>query len=484
MILRHRRVLVLTVLVFAPVAADAQDAMSVLGDAVKAMRLEQVKTIRYTASGSAYNIGQSFRPGGPYPRSSMKFVREFDIDGFAARQEFVNTRVDRRGGGNPNRVGAEVRNVQYPNRSAAWPQHVFLWLNPPGFIKEAMRHNPTLTIERVGGKRVRVVTVKVQDRYIVRGLFNDANVLEKVETAMDNNPVLGDVPLDAVFTGYRDFGGIVFPSRIVHLLGLQPSFTFDIESVMPNAPVNTTPPANAAPAGAARGSPRVISQTLAPGVHYLTGGGLHSVAVEFSDHVAVIDAPQSEARSLAVMAGVTKLAPNKPIRYVINTHHHFDRANGLRTYAAEGATIVTHPRNAAFYQKWWAIKPVLMRDKMVESGRTARFETVSERKVFSDGTRRLETYVVTGTDHVEAMLVAYLPAEKLLVEADLYTAPTPGAAANENRSGDDPAPSAAQLLANIERLKLDVTRVVPLQGPGVASRTDLERAAARTIAAR
>ena len=90
-------------------------------------------------------------------------------------------------------------------------------------------------------------------------------------------------------------------------------------------------------------------------------------------------------------------------------------------------------------------------------------------------------YVVTGTDHVEGMLMVYVPAEKLLIESDLFTATAPGAAAAENQAGDNALP--AQLLAIIKRLKLDVDRIVPLQGPGVASRADLERAAGSGSAA-
>ena len=307
------------------------------------MHLEQVKTIRYTATGSVFAIGQSYTAGGPYPLLSLKFSRDFDLEGFTARQELVNTRVDKQGGGQPNRVGAEAKQVQYMSRDAAWFLHVFLWLNPAGFVKEAPKHNPILTVERAGGKRYRVITVKVQDRFTLRGYFNDRDLLDHVDTALDNNPVLGDPPLDGVFTGYKDFGGIVFPSRIVHHLGLQPSFDFHIESVTPNAIVNTAPPAtDAGPAGGAGG--RVTSQMIANGIHYLTGAALHSVAVEFPDYVAVIDAPLTEARSLAVIAEAKRLMPNKPIRYLINTHHHFDHSNGLRTYAAEGATEIIASR--------------------------------------------------------------------------------------------------------------------------------------------
>ena len=89
---------------------------------------------------------------------------------------------------------------------------------------------------------------------------------------------------------------------------------------------------------------RVTTEKLADGIWYLTGGSHHSVLVEFADHVALIEAPQNEERSTAVIAEVKKLTPTKPIRYLVNTHHHFDHSGGLRTYVAEGATIVTHHR--------------------------------------------------------------------------------------------------------------------------------------------
>jgi len=37
--------------------------------------------------------------------------------------------------------------------------------------------------------------------------------------------------------------------------------------------------------------------------------------------------------------------PNKPIKYVVNTHHHFDHAGGLGLFVAEGAIIITHEVN-------------------------------------------------------------------------------------------------------------------------------------------
>jgi hypothetical protein len=74
-------------------------------------------------------------------------------------------------------------------------------------------------------------------------------------------------------------------------------------------------------------------------------------AVEFKDYVVMIEAPLDQQRSLAVIAETKKTFPNKPIRYVVNTHNHFDHLGGVRTYVAEGATIVTDARNRNFYER-------------------------------------------------------------------------------------------------------------------------------------
>jgi hypothetical protein len=73
---------------------------------------------------------------------------------------------------------------------------------------------------------------------------------------------------------------------------------------------------------AARAGAGVKTQ-LASGV-VLTGGGSHnSVTVEFKDFVTVIEGPLNQQRSLAVIAETNRTFPNKPIRYLVNTHNHF-----------------------------------------------------------------------------------------------------------------------------------------------------------------
>jgi glyoxylase-like metal-dependent hydrolase (beta-lactamase superfamily II) len=205
---------------------------------------------------------------------------------------------------------------------------------------------------------------------------------------------------------------------------------------------------------------------LAPGVWRL-GGTHNSVAVEFADFVTVVEAPLNEARSIAVIDAVTKLLPNKPIKYVVNTHHHFDHSGGLRTYMAQGTTLVTAEANRDFYQNvmFAPLSRTLQPDRLsmyypnfTTSRRPAPIETVGQKYVISDGVKTMEIHPVLGGNHAAGMLVVYLPREKMLINADLYGPPAPNAA---------PAPASAaarNLRDNVVRLKLDVAQHVPIHG--------------------
>jgi hypothetical protein len=91
-----------------------------------------------------------------------------------------------------------------------------------------------------------------------------------------------------------------------------------------------------------------------------------------------------------------------------------------------------------------------------------QYETVRENYVLSDGTRNMHISYVQPLAHVEGMLLAYLPKEKIVIEADLYDPPAPGAPL--------PAPTAANrtLHSHIQRLGLDVTTIAPIHGRAVA----------------
>src|ERR1700752_4486345 len=100
----------------------------------------------------------------------------------------------------------------------------------------------------------------------------------------------------------------------------------------------------------------------------------------------------SEGRALGVIEEIKKAIPNKPIRYVVNTHAHYDHAGGLRTYVAQGVTVVTHEKNKTFYEKAWARPRTIAPDSLAKAPKPAVFETMSDKKVMPGGGKTLELY--------------------------------------------------------------------------------------------
>jgi len=204
-------------------------------------------------------------------------------------------------------------------------------------------------------------------------------------------------------------------------------------------------------------SQAVQTEKISDGV-WIAPGGARSVAVEFRDHVVVVEAPETEARSIAVMEAFKKVIPGKPIRYVVNTHSHFDHVGGLRTYAAEGATIITHAGNVPYYEQVWANPRTINPDRLARSGRKPVLEGLVGSRMLTDGSRELIMYHYAGNMHNAGMLMVFLPKEKILIEADSYTSPN-----NPN----DPPGGLSFLLhfyEAVQRLRLDVEQVIPIHG--------------------
>ena len=147
------------------------------------------------------------------------------------------------------------------------------------------------------------------------------------------------------------------------------------------------------------------------------------------------------------------------IRVLLNTQAHFDHAAGLRTYAAEGVTIVTHEVNRPYFERAalnsWTLDP----DRLAKSKKKPVFQTMGDNMVLTDGTRSVELYQITGNSHHDGIIMAYLRKEKILIEADVFTPLPEGAEPPKT-----PNPLASSLEANVRRLNLDVERIVPIHG--------------------
>jgi glyoxylase-like metal-dependent hydrolase (beta-lactamase superfamily II) len=277
-----------------------------------------------------------------------------------------------------------------------------------------------------------------------------------------DSPVLGDVRIEFSYADYRDFatdaGNVRFPARIRRKVGGFPWYDLAVTAVrINNANAFSVPEeirANPVPSVS-----KVEVTALAPGVWNFGGVSHHTVVVEQARGLVVIEAPLSEERSIAILAELRQRFGERRILGVVNTHAHFDHASGLRMFVASGVPVITHEANAAYYATAWKQPRTLNPDLMSKSRRQATFQTFTDKLVLEDASRPVEILAIQGSGHNDAFAMVWLPAEKILVEADAYT-PTPAGA-------KPPAvvnPLWLNLDENIRRLELPVQRIQPLHG--------------------
>ena len=271
----------------------------------------------------------------------------------------------------------------------------------------------------------------------------------------DHHPYLQDVVRTTEFSDYATFDGLTLPTiisrsldefEVFHLQVTAQSLGAATDDTAAPAEPRSTPPITGTPPA------QVTAEQLDDGVWLLAGQSHHSVLFEFDDHLKLMEAP-NESRTLAVIAKAQELVPEKPVTHMINTHHHFDHSGGLRAAVAAGLTIVTQAANEAFYRRMAEQPSTIKPDALARTPRAINIEIVEEQRTYADESMTLELYHVAGSEHSSSILMAYLPKQRLVMEADLYT---PGRTT--------PQLFAPNLLSNIQQHGLEVDRIVPIHG--------------------
>jgi glyoxylase-like metal-dependent hydrolase (beta-lactamase superfamily II) len=455
--------LVAVFVLLSPLAATAQDAS--LDQVAKAMGAAGVKSIQYSGSGVNFQIGQNYSPDVPWPRFVVKsYTRAANYDMPALRDELVRLQGEdppRGGGGQP--VSGEQRQIFVMSGDFAWnvvgdvvnpspialtDRQLQLWTTPHGVVKAAMANKATV--------QGRVISFAVPGKFRVKATVDAQNLVEKID-AVAPNAVLGDVAVEVRYSDYKDFAGVKFPTKIRQTIGSYPALDLTVSDVQPNVAVDipVPDPIRQTPAPYSR----VTTQMAADGVWYITGGTHHSVLIEMKDHVILVESPLNDDRAVAVLGEVKSLVPNKPIKYVIATHHHFDHAGGLRAIAAEGIPVIAHDVNKPFLERALAAPASVLQDRLAKSGKKGAVEGMRDKRVLTDGARTVEILNIPGNNHHAGIVMVYLPKEKLLVEADVYNPPAANA---------PPSPTVnsnwVNLSDNIKRLNLTVDQILPLHG--------------------
>jgi glyoxylase-like metal-dependent hydrolase (beta-lactamase superfamily II) len=456
-------------------SASAQDAKAVVSNASRALGVDGLNSITFSGSASNVNFGQTKNINGPYTLVPItNYVRAIDLTASASRAS--GQTAPAQPGGAPGAFNQNITAAQ-----TGWTQQLEIALTPWGFLKGAAANNATVRTQRMNGKTYNVVSYNPSQKapsgqaYTVTGYLNEQNEVERVETRLDH-PILGDLLVENVYAAYQPFGAVKVPTKITQRRAGFAVFDATIKSATANPPnlteLLTPPPApgraggpGGAPGAAAAGgraggpppAPVVETQKLGDGLFKITGGYV-SIAADMGDHIVVLEGGQSEARGLAVINAAKAAIPGKPIRFVVNTHSHFDHGSGLAPFAAEGITILTHENNKEFLEKALNSPRTLVGDTLAKAPRKANVDGVGDKKVLKGGSNVIELYHVRGLEHSDGMLIAYIPKQKILYSAD-FNFPAPNAPAGPIN------PSFVALQQNIDRLKLDYDSFIPVHAP-------------------
>ncbi len=451
-------------------AANAAAADAVLARAERAMGGTGLNSLRFSGSGTGAIFGQAYEPGKPWPKVSItSFTRVFDYANSAMREDSVRSRAEPKGGGAVPLMGTgEQRQTGFLQGNFAWNQvgqnpaaapvalatrvHD-LWTSPHGVLQAAKRNNAKVQFKTERGKAMSVVSFAQAGAMTATALLNEDGFVERVE-ARHPHPVAGDLTVVTEYLDYRDHKGIKFPMRIRQSHAGVMTLELEVKEVEVNPATGFQ-----APESIRSFAEKVVAEKVAEGVWFLAGGSHNSVAIEMKDHMVLVEAPLYDGRSAAVLAEVQKLAAGKPLRTVINSHHHFDHAGGLRAAAAQGATLLVSAPAKLYFEKLFANPNKIKPDLLAQSGKKSKVLGYSGKTVLSDGVRTIELHSIADSIHSAGFTMVYLPAEKLLIEADAYT-PAPAGSPAPAKPNDNHV----NLAGNIDRLKLAVDRILPLHG--------------------
>ncbi len=424
-------------------------------------------------TGQEFRMGQNLRPSADLTYWDLdEYRREVDLEGY--RWRVFQTRTSRYPTGNPvlrerQTIGldgdvaydiSEDGDVSRGTAQAALDRRIAMFHHPMTLIRLAMDETSTIgSVRQEDGQDVVDVTSGDGETF---SMYVDPETQTPTQiVSLSAHPNLGDVTLTTAFDNYEETGGLggfqarlLLPRRITSTVDdyvvLEITISSDYDRELDDFAAPEAAQAAAAPAFQA--SVEVIE--VADGVWQLGGQSHHSVLVEFDEFLALIEAPQHDARTLAVIQAARELQPEKPLQYLVNTHHHFDHSGGIRAAVSEGLTIVTHEINETFFQDIVARAHSRQPDALQGNPQPLTMELVQGDDVYeiTSGRRTLEVARITDDPHSASNLVAYLPRERLLVQADAFN------------PGSLMSPFAENLLAVVNDREWRVEQIVPIHG--------------------
>lgn len=437
-----------------------------------------VEGLAIEGSGWDACLGQAWSINEGWARWELSdYRRQFDYENGRSRHSTLRrAEMDPgKAGGCGAQPGASPREEEgFIGSDATWADQLLVWMTPHGVLSLLEEENAGLQ-QSGEGWQLTLQPVRDAVEYTMIADYNAEYELQRITTWLDD-AIFGDMEVVAEFDDYRDFNGIPYPAAMTISQGGYTTLSLDISGVASYGEPISGSARNFPPPASDEDTPAF--EEIAPGV-FAFYGPYQSVAVEFSDFSVVIDGLQSDSRVAELIQQVKQAIPDKPIGYVVSTHSHFDHASGLRQFAAEGAVILMHEMNVAFFEKALSTPRTLRTDPTEPAEVQVEIEGIEGRHVIGDEAGQvLELYTLGPSAHAADMVVAYLPAIKTIVEADVYQ---PWINPFFSGDGEGPHPYLAYLARELEQAGIDYENFVPIHvppEPPIMSRKELDEAVA------
>lgn len=443
-------------------------ANEVIAAAIKAHggdeALENLQSVVQKTTLATWQTGQSRNPGPPYDKGQGANLQAIDLEnrvyfshntgeggGYVFDQGVIingedSWQLNHRAG-----TAAPISEPDFDTQSGP-----FIRVTPPLLIKQLQARagqSNWLGEVNIDGKMHDVVTL-VMAVGPVLSLYIDqqSHMLTRMERVL---PPFGQVEYQ--FTDYQEIGGIPFNQSFMLFVNGEENLDIDIMETKINVPVSDYAQLPESLQKVAAVTPDDMSiKEVAENVYLAGGNGTYTLFAVQPDSVVAVGGTLIVPEAVKLLREkVTDL----PISHGVLTHHHSDHVPGAATYAEMGATLVTFAENESVVRK-------------AAGNEIVKLSFFEGEMSLGSGPARVELYNIGPTPHAENILIAWLPEQKLIFEADHFPQPANGVI--------PPAvPATVAFAAALDRLGLDYRKITGTHSSRVAGPGDMKAALSR-----